>query len=334
MLRPRGGTGMLMQFLRLAAFAMISSNIELTIIIATRNGERVLPRTLDGYCGTIRPPVGWKLVIADDGSADSTSEIARSYGSHLPLQLLALPARGKSHALNSAIDAAEGRYVIFTDDDTIPGMYFLIAWLKAFHARTNYGMFGGSIDLVFETPPPEWMAEFPHTLAALFGERHLPEGPARWDDIFGGNMAIRRELFNQGFRFDESIGPGSGQGNRFGEDSEFCRRVADSGVRCWFAKEPIVQHVVRPHQLTRQAWINRAYLTGRGRAYLMLRRGPFRPPPVLSWGGRLRMLSPLARQRYESLLTYHLSRGFQDECARSSAEQQLGEPAIGPQPVA
>ena len=174
-------------------------------------------------------------------------------------------ARG--HALNSAIDAAEGRYVIFTDDDTIPGMYFLIAWLKAFHARTNYGMFGGSIDLVFETPPPEWMAEFPHTLAALFGERHLPEGPARWDDIFGGNMAIRRELFNQGFRFDESIGPGSGQGNRFGEDSEFCRRVADSGVRCWFAKEPIVQHVVRPHQLARHG-LDQSGLPDRPRAGL------------------------------------------------------------------
>jgi len=298
---------------------MTSSNIELTIIIATRNGERVLPRTLDGYCGVIRPPVGWQLLIADDGSTDSTSEIARSYGGHLPLKLLTLPARGKSHALNSAINAAEGRYVVFADDDTIPGMYFLVAWLEAFHARANYGMFGGSIELVFETPPPKWMAEA--TLAAVFGERHLREGPARWDDIFGGNMAVRREMLSQGFRFDEAIGPGSGQGYRFGEDGEFCRRLAYAGVRCWFAEQPVVQHIVQSHQLTKGVFITRAYLMGRGRAYLMLRRGPFQSPPALSWQGRLKLLSPVARQRYESLLSYHLSRGFHDECVHSSAEQ-------------
>jgi len=297
---------------------MASPSIELTIIVATRNGEQVLPQMLEGYCGAIRPSVGWKIVVADDGSTDSSREIVGSYSRHLPLELLTLPARGKSHALNCGINAVEGRYVIFADDDTIPGMYFLVAWLEAFQKRTDYGIFGGSIELRFEAPPPAWIMAASPTLAPVLGARHLSEGPIEWDDIFGGNMAVRRAVLEAGFRFDESIGPGSGHGNRFGEDSEFCRRVAKAGVGCWFAKEPLVRHIVRPQQLTKEAWVERAYQIGRGRAYLMLRRGPFQHPQ-LTWRDRLKLLSPVASRRYESLFKYHLSRGFYEECARSAA---------------
>ena len=297
---------------------MVSPRIELTIVIATRNGEQVLPRVLDGYCGAIRPLVDWKIVVADDGSTDSSRDIVESYRQHLPLELLALPARGKSHALNCGINAVEGRYVIFADDDTIPDMYFLVAWLEAFKKRSDHGIFGGSVELFFETSPPKWIRDASPTLASVLAARQLPEGPVEWDEIYGSNMAVRREIFEEGFRFDESIGPGSDRGNRFGEDSEFCRRVAKAGVGCWFAKDPLVRHIVRPRQLTKKALTERAYLIGRGRAYLMLRRGPFEPPQ-LTWRERLNLLSPMASQRYESLFKYHLSRGFHDECARSAA---------------
>jgi hypothetical protein len=200
-------------------------------------------------------------------------------------------------------------------------MYFLISWFETLGAQPDYGLFGGSIELLFETEAPSWMVASPHALAPVLGARHLPEGPAAWDDIFGGNMATRRAVLDQGFRFDESIGPGTEQGIARGEDSEFCQRVAASGIGCWFAKGPIVRHIVRPDQLTEDALIERAYQIGRGRAYLMLRRGPFRQPPKLSWTGRLKLYSPVAEQRYESLFALHLSRGFQEECARSTAEQ-------------
>ena len=291
--------------------------VEIAIIIATRNGERVLRRTLDGYCGVIRPSVSWKIIVADDGSMDATLEIAQSYSRHLPLELLSLPARGKSHALNCAIKSAVAKYIIFADDDTIPNMYFLLTWQEAFAARTAYGLFGGSIELSFEAPPPEWLIDAMDKLGPVLGARQLSEGPIQWDDIFGGNMAVRREILDRGFRFDEAIGPGTGSGYVSGEDSEFCRRVAQSGVKCWFSKTSIVQHIVRPYQLTQEAWAMRAYRTGRGRAYLMSQGGTIETPR-LSWTERLKLLSPLVRQRYESLLAFHLSRGFDDEWKRSS----------------
>ena len=58
---------------------------EMTVLLATRNGERVLSRTLEGYCRASAPPVGWKLVVVDNGSTDGTQRIIESFRRRLPL---------------------------------------------------------------------------------------------------------------------------------------------------------------------------------------------------------------------------------------------------------
>ena len=41
----------------------------------------------------------------------------------------------------------------------------------------------------------------------MFAHRDLPEGPIGADEIYGPNMAVRTSILDQGFRFDEKIGP-------------------------------------------------------------------------------------------------------------------------------
>src|SRR6185312_1963072 len=104
----------------------------------------------------------------------------------------------------------------------------------------------------------------------LFGARDLPEGPVRPELIFGGNMAVRRSVLADGFRFNENIGPSGLDSNYpMGGESEFCRRVGRAGILSWFAKEPVVQHFVRPYQLTNSYLAERAYRSGRGGACLL-----------------------------------------------------------------
>ena len=104
------------------------SKTELTVLMACRNGERVLPRTLEGYRRLEAPPVGWKLLIVDNGSSDATSEIIDSFTRDLPIEILREPVPGKNKALNSGIPAIEGRLAVLTDDDAIPHPAFLAAW--------------------------------------------------------------------------------------------------------------------------------------------------------------------------------------------------------------
>jgi GT2 family glycosyltransferase len=296
-------------------------NVQLTVLIATRNGEHVLPRTLGGYRRISAPSVGWKIVVVDNGSTDSTPEIIESFKKDLPLEMLEQPVAGKSRALNTGIEAVEGRLVVLTDDDAIPSPSFLEAWAQFLAERGNYALYGGTIEPLFEAPPPKWLIETKQHFALMFGERNLPEGPIEPGEIYGGNMAVRRSVLDQGFRYDEDIGPNGTDPNcPMGGETEFCRRIALSGVGCWFASKPRVQHIVRPHQLTEAAWAKRAYRCGRGRAYQMLKRGQVVAPPSPSLIERLAMLSPVPAHRFKNLCTYHLLQGFRDECAKKAAE--------------
>src|SRR5262249_29242341 len=194
---------------------------------------------------------------------------------------------------------------------------FLTAWTKYLDFDSDFGLFGGSIAPLFDAEPPKWMVARRLKFSMMFCERDLAEGPTEAEEIYGPNMAASKTIFAGGFRFDERVGPNALDPNYpMGGETEFCWRVARSGVRCWFAKEPLVQHIVRPNQLELNAWARRAYRTGRGRAHQMCERGELVPPPVPSLVQRLSMFSPLAEQRFKGTCAYYLWQGFKDECKR------------------
>jgi glucosyl-dolichyl phosphate glucuronosyltransferase len=291
--------------------------IELTVLIACRNGAQVLPRVLDGYRRATPPPVGWKMVIVDNGSTDGTPDIVNSFSKELPIELCSLVQPGKNRALNAGIAAVEGRIAILSDDDAIPHPAFLTAWAQYLDRETGCELLGGSIEPLFDVPPPHWLLATRLRFELMFSERELPEGPIDAGDIYGPNMAVRTSVFERGFRFDEAMGPNALDPDYpMGSEVEFCRRVADAGARCWFAKEPRVQHIVRAAQLGKAAWAKRAYRCGRGRARLMWQRGEIFATPTPTWAERWAMLSPLPRHRFECLCSAQLVEGFRDECAR------------------
>lgn len=63
----------------------------------------------------------WELIVADDQSTDATARIAAGYPGVTVLQVPPPPPgwTGKSHALWYAAQQAQGRWLLFTDADTI-----------------------------------------------------------------------------------------------------------------------------------------------------------------------------------------------------------------------
>ena len=292
------------------------SGVQLTVLLATRDRAPVLARVLDGYRRVVAPPVAWKLLIVDNGSTDGTPNIIDPFRRDLPLELLRESLPGKNRALNRGLAALEGGLAIVTDDDAVPSPLFLTAWAKYLEHQPSYGLFGGSIVPLFDAPPPRWLIRNRARFAMMFAERDLPEGPVEADAIYGPNMAVRKSIFEAGFRFDETVGPNALDAYYpMGGETEFCWRVAQTGVRCWFASAPLVSHIVSAEQMTLGAWERRAYRTGRGRARHMRKRGIITAPTVPSLWHRLSMFSPFPKRRVESRCAYHLWRGFDDEYA-------------------
>jgi len=297
-------------------------DVQLTVLLATRNRAQILARVLNGYRCLVAPSARWKLVVVDNGSADETQKVLSAVKSSLPLEMHTEPRAGKNRALNKGLEALEGRLAIITDDDAIPDPMFLASWTKYFESKPECGLFGGSIRPLFEGPPPEWLVSNPHWSAMMFAARDLPEGPVEPDAIYGPNMAVRTSVFRAGFRFDETVGPNALDPlYPTGGETEFCWRVARSGFKCWFASEPLVSHIVQAGHLTLDAMARRAYRSGRARALYASRMGQTVAPPKFRLRQRLALWSPSAKSRFESRCAYHLWRGFRDECAANSARQ-------------
>jgi len=257
------------------------------------------------------------MVIVDNASTDATPAILESFQRILPLEFMLEPVAGKNRALNRALPAVEGRLVVITDDDAIPSPSFLTAWTKYLDFDSDFGLFGGSVVPLFDVKPPRWLVASKLNFSMMFAERDLAEGPIDAGAIYGPNMAVSKTIFDRGIRFDERIGPNALDSDYLmGGETELCVRAAQSGVKCWFAKEPLVHHIVEANQLKLKTWARRAYRTGRGRAHQMRERGEIVMPPVPSFAERLSMFSPFAEQRFKSTCAYYLWRGFQDECTR------------------
>ena len=302
---------------------------DLTILFATHNGERVVGRTLEGYCNLEPCNRRWKLVIVENGSTDSTSKIIDAFRTRLPLQLLRVPAPGKNRALNVGLSEVEGRYLILTDDDAIPSPGLLREWAKVFERKPEIELFGGSIKPLFEAPPPKWLAKNEFFYDMLFSARDLPEGSIDAASIYGPNMAVRTSVFERGFRFNENIGPnGSDPDYPMGSETELCRKLEKSGVLSWNAKEPLVYHIIRAHQVTETFWVKRAYRHGRGVARQKWEIGnksidslprPYFIRILSRLRNQLRMLSPSPCTRFKGLFGLHSAQGFADECAKIRA---------------
>lgn len=297
----------------------------LTVLAATHNGAAVLPRTLSAFAATAPPDTPWQLVIADNASSDGTPGILQEFAAKLPLTVVRHPTLGKNAALNAALSACRGDLIVLVDDDVLPDPQFLVAWSRYLRDQPECDLFGGRIIPQFDEPPPAWLLRSPRYLAMMFGKRDLPEGALEPGEIFGGNMAVRRAVFDRGFRFDEAIGPnGANRYYRMGSETEFVRRVGYSGANAWFARDPLVHHLIRPRQWSEQAFIDRAYRNGLGRAHLMLKEGRQMAPPRVTFWQKLAALSPVPSLRLPALSAIHLARGFADEVAAARSPQSYG----------
>src|SRR5207344_1151016 len=104
--------------------------MHLTVAICTRNRCAALGRTLETITRIIVPDgVSWELIVADNGSDDAIASTLEHFARVLPLRAIDAPTVGKSHALNAAMDAARGEYVLWIDDDVLVDPM----WMQAYH---------------------------------------------------------------------------------------------------------------------------------------------------------------------------------------------------------
>ena len=244
----------------------------ITVVFGTKNRAKLLNEVLVSYQKLTSPEGGWRLVVVDNGSADTTPETLYAFRAKLPITILRETRPGKNVALNTAIsslagaDLSDGSVVAFTDDDAFPWPDRLVQIALAAKLHRESSVFGGRIVPRWESPPPEWVLHrVPKgPVFSLTDESTHVEGPIKPGLIFGPNMAIRSEVLREGYRFDEAMGPDGTSNYTMGDETEFTRRLVNAGQKTWYCERAVVEHFIRSEQL-RSDWIlHRAIPFARG----------------------------------------------------------------------
>ena len=209
----------------------------LTVLIASRNGEAVLPRTLAALCAQTLPFDQWKVVVADNGSTDGTAEVMESFARRLPLSSVYEASPGKNRALNKALALAEGDLLVFSDDDVVTPKQWLSAFRLTADRNTDFSIFGGPIAPLWPKEPGEWILQS-IPVGAAFGVTPDPvgEGESPVGHIWGTNMMVRSAALATYGALPENVGPSSGS-YAMGSESAFLCALAREGHRSYFINE-------------------------------------------------------------------------------------------------
>lgn len=87
----------------------------ISVVIPAYNGERHIAAALDSVLAQRYRPL--EVLVVDDGSADSTSQIVRAYAPQV--HLMKCEHRGHPMARNTAVHAAAGEFIAFLDHDDL-----------------------------------------------------------------------------------------------------------------------------------------------------------------------------------------------------------------------
>jgi GT2 family glycosyltransferase len=266
----------------------------LTVLLATRNRASTLEDVLNEYCHLQSPAGGWDLVIVDNGSEDRTKEVIESFRDRLAVTYCFERTPGKNAALNTGLSLVSGDLIVFTDDDIFPRADWLVQLSDAAAAHESYSVFGGIILPRWEAPLPELIrTAIPLSMCFAIHTPGMHEGPGDPNRAFGGNVAIRADVFRAGYRFDPSIGPRP-EAYPMGSETDLIRRLANDGLGVWCCEGAVVEHLVPSSHLQTNWIMKRAERWGRSRARFDALETP---GPVASWFGIPRWLLRAAAAR-------------------------------------
>lgn len=258
-----------------------SAKPEFSVIVCSRNRREQLLRTVRhiGGLGWRRP---WELLVVDNASTDGTRPAldACQATAQFPLRILHQDRPGLGRAKNTALEAASGDIVAFTDDDCYPEADWLDALAECF-LDPSVAYVGGKVTL-FDRE------DVPITIQLRNERWEIPPGSViKAGSLLGANLAIRRDALLAIGGFDPRFGPGAFC--KSGVDVEVMARLSAAGYLGIYDPRPsVAHHHGRRTEAEIRALMHR-YAVGRGACYAKaLMDRTMRPKVARAWYWSLR----------------------------------------------
>ena len=206
---------------------------EVSVIIPAYNQAHYLAEAIRSVLGQTEPD--FELIVVDDGSTDSTAEVARGISDHR-LRYVYQENQGLSAARNAGIRQAVSPYLTFLDSDDLFLPEKLALLLAEMHSQAALGLVAGQaipidergtrIGKIFAKPLPEEGCQL------LLG-----------NPLHVGSVLLRKSWQEQAGFFDERL--------RSYEDWDLWLRLARLGCPMGWVAKPVSLYRFHPEQMTR-----------------------------------------------------------------------------------
>jgi glycosyltransferase involved in cell wall biosynthesis len=229
--------------------------LELTVIVPARNEEDCLGACLQSLVAQsdeiFKLGRDWELIVVDDHSTDRTAEIARSFPGVTVMQAVPLEPgwTGKANAVWTAARKARGKWLLFTDADTVhePGNLH-----RAMHEATRH-----KVGMLSYSPRQIVSGLWQRALMPLvFSELSLAYPPAKVSDpnerIAAANgqfLLVEREAYRK-------LGGHASVADRVLEDVElaFIAKRRRVGLRFRYADDAVSTRMYRSTTAMMEGW--------------------------------------------------------------------------------
>ena len=200
----------------------------ISVIVPFHNASAHLERCLQALAGSRHE--NYELILVDDGSNDSSPEIARQFTGRI---ITLSSCQGPAVARNRAAEQARGTILFFIDADVFCFPDTLERIEQIFREEPDLAAVIGSYD----DDPPErnFLSRYKNLTHHFVHQVSSPEGSTFWT----GCGAIQRSVFQELKGFDESYRRPSI------EDIELGYRLRAKGRRIRLCKRLVVKHAKR-----------------------------------------------------------------------------------------
>lgn len=213
-----------------------------SVVIVNYNGKKYLLNCLKGIFANKYS--NYEVIVVDNGSTDgSVEEIKKKYGRRKNFQVLELKENfGPAYARNRGAEKAQGKYLAFLDNDTLPEKNWLIPLVEAMERDKSIGACQCKLLLMRERHRIDYVGDYLSQFGFLVqrvqgGEKDIGQADERVEILSAKSaaMIISKEAFQKAGGFDEDY-------FIYLEETDLGWRTWLVGYRIIFIPESVVYH--------------------------------------------------------------------------------------------
>mgnify|MGYP002620975778 CR=1 FL=1 len=254
-----------------------------TVVVCSYNREKYIADAIKSLLNQSLDKRLYEILIIDNNSTDSTGEIARDYvqkyESTHQIRYVKETNQGLCFARNRGIQEAQGKFIVYMDDDGIADPNFLEV---QHHFLTDFDYvigLGGKIIPRYVDGKPKWIDGILEGLVSKVdhGDKVFQYTGKKYP--VGCNMTYRKDILEQVGMFDTGIGQ-VGDNLVRGDETELYERIKKLNRPVYYLPKSRVEHVIEKNRLTRDHIRKMSEGVGIGRRILYFKA---------DWKGKLKI---------------------------------------------